>query len=102
MMRAAVAVALALLGCGGDDRPAPIDVALPPADVLGGSLLGEACTQPPPPEIGLCHEGEGACHDEPGGSVCRPFCHVGNVAQCAALGGIETITDRGACVCTPP
>ncbi len=87
-------------GCG-DDLPvllADAAVDVPPI----GDLFGEACTQPPFPEIGICHEGEGACHDEAGGSVCRPFCHVAGQAQCAARNGVEVETDRGACVCVPP
>ena len=68
---------------------------------LAGDLFGEACTQPPFPQIGVCHDGQGGCTDETGGSVCRPFCHVNGVPQCAARDGNEVITDRGACVCVP-
>ncbi len=101
----AVAIALAAGACG-DNRPgAPVDAGLvveAGGDAIGGDLFGEPCTQPSAPAIGVCHDGEGACHDEAGGSVCRPWCHVGDTAQCEARGGIETTTDRGACVCTPP
>jgi hypothetical protein len=96
-MRLALLVALCT-ACGdnvaGPDALIAVDAA--------GSLFGEPCTQPPAPEIGICHEGEGACNDEAGGSVCRPFCHVEGVPQCAARQGIERVTDRGACVCVPP
>jgi hypothetical protein len=91
---------LAVVACGGDNRPG-IDVLIT-EEAAVGSLFGEACTQPPAPEIGICRDGEGACTDEPGGSVCRPFCHVDGVPQCEARLGIELITDRGACVCVPP
>jgi hypothetical protein len=92
-MRFAV-VAIGIAAC--DDPPAPVDA---PVAV---DLFGEPCTQPEFPAIGLCHEGEGACHDETGGSVCRPFCDTGGMPQCEGRGGVETETDRGACVCTPP
>ena len=68
----------------------------------GGTLFGEPCVQPAFPEIGTCHLGEGACHDESEGSVCRPWCHLEGMPQCAARSGIEVVTDRGACVCVPP
>jgi len=105
MRWSAVAIALALAACGGDDRPG-----VPPPDGLtieaavdgAQDLFGEPCTQPEAPQVGICHEGEGGCHDEPGGSVCRPWCHVDGVPQCEARGGVDTTTDRGACVCTPP
>jgi hypothetical protein len=98
--------AVFVIAACGDDRPGA-DGGLtgldgPTADTLGGDLFGEPCTQPPFPEIGICHEGEGACHDETAGSVCRPFCHVEGQAQCAARNGVEVETDRGACVCVPP
>lgn len=93
---------LVLFACAcGDDRPGVTDAPLPVDDILGGDLFGEPCTQVPAPEIGICHEGAGACHDEPGGSVCRPFCHVDGEPQCAARNGVEVETDRGACVCVP-
>ena len=38
---------------------------------------------------------------EQAGAVCRPWCAIGGVAQCAARGGNEHVTDRGACVCVP-
>lgn len=89
----------------GDDRTG-VDAVLPSGDAagdaLGGDLFGEPCTQPPAPEIGLCRDGAGACHDEPGGAVCRPFCHVQGQPQCTARDGVEVVTDRGACVCVPP
>jgi len=96
---------LLLVACG-DDRPSdPADATLVFEagldSSLGGTLLGEPCTQPPFPEIGECHEGEGGCHDEPAGPVCRPWCHVNGLAQCAARNGVEQITDRGACICVP-
>jgi hypothetical protein len=94
-------LALALVACGGDDLPGPVDGSVL-ADVAAGDLFGEACTQPPFPEVGICHDGEGACHDEAGASVCRPFCDLGGEPQCVARNGIETLTDRGACVCVPP
>jgi len=96
-------LAIVIAACG-DDRPA-IDAAVLPdltSDVLGGDLFGEPCTQPPAPEIGICRDGAGACHDEEGGSVCRPFCHVAGEPQCAARDGVERKTERGACVCVPP
>lgn len=112
-MRAAILVlALAIpagLGAScGDNRPGDEIVDARPrrdagADALtGGTLFGEPCEQPAFPEIGTCHLGEGACHDEPEGPVCRPWCHVAGVPRCMALGGIERVTDRGACVCVPP
>lgn len=106
MTRLAIgAVLVAALGCG-DNRSGPqFDAALlfeAGLDAQGGTLFGEPCTQPTFPAIGTCHEGEGACHDETGGPVCRPFCHVGGVSQCTARGGNEVLTDRGACVCVPP
>ncbi len=91
---------LLVLACAcGDNRPTEVDAPLP--DTMGGDLFGEPCTQPPAPEVGICHEGAGACHDEAGGAVCRPFCHVAGVPQCASRNGIEVETDRGACVCVP-
>jgi hypothetical protein len=91
---------LALVGIAAcNDPPAPVDAGV---DTIVVDLFGEPCTQPEFPAIGLCHEGEGACHDETGGSVCRPFCDNGGMSQCAGRGGVETETDRGACVCTPP
>jgi hypothetical protein len=102
MMRALLPLVF-VFGCG-DNRPeGPVDAALVfegGADA-GGGLFGEACTQPAFPEIGICHDGEGGCNDEAGGAVCRPFCHIDGEPQCEARGGVETITDRGACVCTP-
>jgi hypothetical protein len=108
--RALLALALASpagLGaaCGDNVRGEPVD-ALRPREAgvdafMGGTLFGEPCVQPPFPEIGACHLGEGACHDEAGESVCRPWCHVGGVSQCAMRGGLEQVTDRGACVCVP-
>lgn len=101
-MKWVVAIVL-VAGCGGDDLPATdgsVSV-LDGPDTPGGDLFGEACTQPPFPEIGICHDGEGACHDEPGGSVCRPFCHAQGEPQCVGRDGIEQLTDRGACVCVP-
>ncbi|MEO8702459.1 MAG: hypothetical protein ABI867_20615 [Kofleriaceae bacterium] len=101
------AVILVLTACG-DDRPAdPADAALAfdgggPDASLQGMLFGEACTQPAFPEIGVCHDGAGACNDEAGGSVCRPFCHDNGIPQCTARTGLDHITDRGACVCVPP
>jgi len=97
-------VAGTIAACGDNRAGPPGDAALvfeAGADALGGTLFGEPCTQPPAPEIGICHEGEGGCHDEGAGSVCRPFCHVNGVAQCEARNGKESITDRGACVCVP-
>ncbi|HEU0036846.1 MAG TPA: hypothetical protein VFQ53_39825 [Kofleriaceae bacterium] len=99
-------LAIALAACSGDNLPAP------PGDArlefeagtdasIQGDLFGEPCTQPPAPEIGICHDGEGACHDEAAESVCRPFCHVDGVPQCGPRGGVETIDDRGSCVCVP-
>lgn len=82
-----------LVACGGSPVPDAAEAVV--------DLFGEPCTQPEPPAIGLCHEGAGACHDETGGSVCRPFCDIGG-ERCADRGGVETETDRGACVCTPP
>ena len=93
------AVFVVVAGCGDDLPVLLVDAAV---DVPIGDLFGELCTQPPFPEIGICHEGEGACHDEAGGSVCRPFCHVADEPQCAGRAGIEVETDRGACVCVPP
>jgi hypothetical protein len=92
-------VLVALVACG--DNVPGVDVLLT-EEAATGSLFGEACTQPPDPEIGICHDGEGACNDEAGGSVCRPFCHVDGVPQCDARAGVELVTDRGACVCVPP
>ena len=105
MIRIRLLVLLLAAACG-DDRPAdPADAGLVfeagPDSSLAGSLFGEPCTQPPFPEIGECHGGEGGCHDETGGPVCRPWCHVNGLAQCAARNGAEAITDRGACVCVP-
>jgi hypothetical protein len=99
-----VVCAILVAACGDDRLGADGGLSVPDgtADTLGGDLFGEACTQPPFPEIGICREGEGACHDEPGGSVCRPFCHVSGQPQCAARNGVEVETDRGACVCVPP
>ena len=94
-MRALVFV---LAACG-DNAPG-VDGGFVLADAAG-SLFGEPCTQPPAPEVGICHDGQGACHDEPEGSVCRPFCHVEGQPQCASLDADEAITDRGACVCVP-
>ena len=112
-MRAAAGLGFGLLiaaGLGaacGDDRPGvSIDAGSPreaSVDAFsGGTLFGEPCVQPPFPELGACHLGEGACRDEADGPVCRPWCHSGSMAQCAARGGIERVTDRGACVCVPP
>ena len=106
--RQAVVAAAALAGACGDDRPAePADARLVveagASDAsLAGMLFGEPCVQPVFPEIGRCHDELGGCTDEPGGPVCRPFCHAGNAAECAARGGVERVTDRGACVCVPP
>jgi hypothetical protein len=100
-------LAVWLAACG-DNRPAdPADATLPfdvggPDVSLEGMLFGEPCTQPAFPEIGVCHDGAGGCNDEPGGSVCRPFCHANGVPQCSARSGVDRITDRGACVCVPP
>jgi hypothetical protein len=101
-------LAVAALGAAcGDNRAGDPDAALPFLEAsvdsfIGGTLFGEPCLQPPFPEIGTCHLGEGACNDEAGGPVCRPWCHVEGVAQCMARQGVEHITDRGACVCVPP
>jgi hypothetical protein len=99
-MRIWVALIGALCACG-DDRPGAVDAPIPEEDAPVGDLFGEPCTQPPFPEIGICHDGAGACHDEEGGSVCRPFCHVNGEPQCETLDGVEVVTDRGACVCVP-
>jgi hypothetical protein len=91
--------------CGDNLRGEPVDAVLPhEASVdsfMGGTLFGEPCEQPPFPEIGGCHVGEGACNDEDGGAVCRPWCYLGGMPQCAMRGGVEHVTDRGACVCVP-
>jgi hypothetical protein len=95
---------LAVAGSCGDDRDGPprdAGLIVEAGPDASGSLFGEACTQPPAPTIGVCHGGDGACHDEPGGAVCRPFCAVDGEPRCDALGGLEAITDRGACVCVP-
>jgi len=99
-VRALAALALALpagigAGCGDNRAGEPADAPiLHEASVdafMGGSLFGEACTQPPFPEIGGCHLGEGAClrerarepveeeapgrRDPPGGPIrTRPSC----------------------------
>ncbi len=102
---AALVAVLVIVACGDNRAGPPIDAPLiieADVDALGGTLFGEPCTQPTAPAIGVCHDGDGACHDEPSGAVCRPFCHVNGVAQCAARSGVESITDRGACVCVPP
>jgi len=110
IVRALAALALALpagigAGCGDNRAGEPADAPiLHEASVdafMGGSLFGEACTQPPFPEIGGCHLGEGACHDEGAGAVCRPWCAIAGIPQCQLRGGVETITDRGFCVCVP-
>jgi hypothetical protein len=98
-------LAVLVVACG-DNRRGIDDAALPLLEasvdaLVSGNLFGEACVQPPFPEIGACHQDGGACTDEPGGSVCRPWCHVEGVAQCMPRGGVEQITDRGACVCVP-
>lgn len=90
----------------GDNRTGIADAALPFLEAsvdsfVGGTLFGEPCVQPPFPEIGACHDGAGACHDEGPEALCRPWCHVNGVAQCDPRGGVELITDRGACVCVP-
>ncbi len=102
-------LALALGGAAcGDNVAGPIVDAAPMREAgtsdafLGGTLFGEPCVQPEFPEIGVCHLGEGACHDEQDGPVCRPWCHLEGMPQCVARGGIERVTDRGACVCVPP
>ena len=94
-----VTLALVIVACG-DNRPidAGVDVAI---DMAISDLFGEACVQPTFPAVGICHDGQGACHDETAGPVCRPFCHVDGVAQCVARRGVEVETDRGACVCVP-
>ena len=94
------ALVLAFVVACGDNVAGPDVLVI--EDAAGGSLFGEPCTQPPAPEIGICRDGEGACNDEAGGPVCRPFCHIENVPQCEPRQGIEQITDRGACVCIPP
>lgn len=96
-------IVLAYVACGddrpGSDAPQAIDA---PADAgATGDLFGEPCSQPPAPEIGICRDGLGACHDEEEGAVCRPFCTIGGQPQCEGRGGVEVETDRGACVCVP-
>lgn len=96
-------IVLAIAACG-DDRPgidAPLPADAPPDVGATGDLFGEPCTQPPAPEIGICHDELGACHDEDGGAVCRPFCEIEGQAQCEGRNGVEVVTDRGACVCVP-
>lgn len=97
-------IVLACAACG-DDRPGAGSDAqsldAPPDAGATGDLFGEPCTQPPAPEIGICHDGLGACHDEDGGSVCRPFCTIAGQPQCEGRQGVEVETDRGACVCVP-
>jgi hypothetical protein len=105
-IRILVLVSWLAVGCGDNRTGAPVDAQLDfEAGVdasLAGMLFGEPCTQPAFPTVGVCHNGEGGCHDEPpAGSVCRPFCHVNGQPQCAARDGNEVITDRGACVCVP-
>jgi hypothetical protein len=97
-------IALALLLCGcGDDRNGPQDALVLEAGTdASGDLFGEACVPPPPPEIGICHMGEGACHDETAGPACRPFCDLGGQPQCTARKGVEAGIEGGACVCVPP
>lgn len=106
-MRLALAIWAGLgAACGDNVQVEPVDAA--PMREVGvdapvvGTLFGEPCVQPPFPEIGGCHLGEGACNDEPEGAVCRPWCHFGGVPQCMARGGVAFETDRGACVCIPP
>jgi hypothetical protein len=94
-------VVLAIAACG-DNRPGSNLLPDAPADSPAGDLFGEPCEQPPAPEVGICHDGLGACHDETGGAVCRPFCHVEGQPICDTIGGVEVDTDRGACVCVPP
>ena len=91
---------LALLWACGDDRPGA-DALIAEDTLPTGDLFGEPCTLPPFPEIGLCRDGAGACHDEPGGAVCRPFCDVEGEPTCEARDGVEVTDDRGACVCVP-
>lgn len=102
MMR--VAVLVVLLACGDNGGRDPVDLDAGPTDAPldapEGDLFGEPCEQPPFPVVGLCHGEKGACHDEPGGSVCRPYCTV--AGGCEAIGGVEIIDDRGSCLCVPP
>lgn len=95
MKRCAVVFGV-MVACG-DNRVAPDGLVVP--DPVG-ALFGEPCTQPPSPEVGICHDGEGACHDESDGAVCRPFCDAGGLT-CDARSGDQQITDRGVCVCVP-
>jgi hypothetical protein len=102
-----VAVLVALAACGDNRAGIPLDAPLAidrdgEADgSVFGQLFGEPCTQVPAPEVGLCRDGQGACHDEPGGAVCRPFCSIAGAPQCEPRGGTAELTDRGACVCVP-
>jgi len=96
---------LAVFGCGDDHGgadAAAVVVDTPAEATVAGDLFGDPCTQPPFPQIGVCRDGAGACNDEPGGSVCRPFCTREGMPQCMSRMGIELVTDRGACVCVPP
>ena len=97
------AAVLVAVGCGDDRAGVDSGIFDTPAEAsVQGDLFGEDCTQPPFPEIGVCRDGQGACHDEDTASRCRPFCTKDGVSQCTLRQGIEAVTDRGACVCVPP
>lgn len=110
-MRWTMVVVAGLLACGDDGREGMPDagrdagVAPDGQDPMG--FFGEPCTvNPSPSVVVICHNGEGACHEENGTGVCRPFCYTTDIPQtetCSRRGGrcIDSEPSGSAYVCVP-
>lgn len=109
-MRTVVAVLVAMTGCGDDVTTTAPDATettdATPTDGPTG-FFGEPCTvDKRTGVVVLCHSGEGACNEEGGIGVCRPFCYTVDIPQtetCKARGGVcvDSEPTGSAYVCVP-
>lgn len=95
MRRAAGVMLVVLVAACGDNQQGPVPPEPPPS-----KLFGEPCETVPGADITPCHSEQGACVQEQGDYVCRPWC----TTDCEAIGGTEQSLPAGesgwlACVC---
>lgn len=99
MRKMMMVVMATMLGCL--EIPAAPPGALQPAETCpappDGSVdfLGEPCTEDVFPAVTTCHDGAGWCV----AGTCRPMCNSTGCRHCDD--GAYTLTERGACYCSP-